>query len=236
MALSPPASLVPLLRSNDAPLAPQKTLVTEMLRDKQAKLSALGDEIARLEFTLWSLGKKRADLCAEVTQYSSILSPIRRVPSEIIGEIFLYFAPSMAYRARDLSHGVTIHKVELPWKLAHICRRWRSISLSLGQLWPLLDLGPQRSYGQPPLVADSWDEEFTELLPEFADIGESDPIVPLLSQPSREMDWYYGLPRFEEAEDFEIATTLDFIDGYLQRFGNRPLSFRLWPREFSTLR
>ncbi|KAJ7353635.1 hypothetical protein DFH08DRAFT_739614, partial [Mycena albidolilacea] len=133
MALSPPASLVTLLRSNDAPLAPQKTLVKEMLRDKQAKLSALGDEIARLELTLWSLGKKRADLCAEVTQYSSILSPIRRVPSEIIGEIFLYFAPSMVYR--HFTRDVTIHKLELPWKLAHICRRWRSISLSLGQLW-----------------------------------------------------------------------------------------------------
>ncbi|KAJ7875336.1 hypothetical protein B0H14DRAFT_2716188 [Mycena olivaceomarginata] len=233
MALPPPASLVPLLRSNDAPLAPQKLLVEEILRDKQAELSALGDEIAQLERTLWSLRKKHADLGAEVTQYSSILSPIRNFPPEVIGDIFLYFAPSMAYR--HLTREVIIHKVELPWKLAHICRRWRSISLSLGQLWPLLDLGPLRSYAYSRFVArpwDEWDEEFTELLPEFADIGESDPIVPLPS-PEVNRPWYYEPPETEEEQGFEIAMTLDCIDGYLQRFGNRPLSFRLWPCKFA---
>ncbi|KAJ7353666.1 hypothetical protein DFH08DRAFT_857434 [Mycena albidolilacea] len=233
MALTPPASLVPLLRSNDAPLAPQKLLVEEILRDKRAELSALGDEIAQLELTLWSLRTKRADLCAEVTQYSSILSPIRKVPPEIIGDIFLYFSPSIVYR--DFSGSVTIHKVEFPWELAHICRSWRSISLSLGQLWPLLDLTPLWSYTRSRFVARPWDEEFTELLPEFADIGESDPILPFPSRLSREVDrpWYYEAPQAEEAEAFEIATTLDFIDGYLQRFGNRPLSFRFWPRKFA---
>ncbi|KAJ7687460.1 hypothetical protein B0H14DRAFT_3055549 [Mycena olivaceomarginata] len=218
MALPPPASLVPLLRSNDAPLAPQKLVVEEILRDKRAELSALGDEIAQLELTLWSLRTKRADLCAEVTQYSSILSPIRNVPPEVIGDIFLYFAPPIAIVC---NRSVPPVKVKLPWKLAHICQRWRSISLSLGQLWPFLDLGPQWYFPQSQFGARPWDEEFTDLLPEFADIGGSDPIVLL---PSREVDrpWNYYEPlQAEEAEGFEIATTLDFIDGYLQRLGFR---------------
>ncbi|KAJ7353638.1 hypothetical protein DFH08DRAFT_664130, partial [Mycena albidolilacea] len=110
-------------------------LVEEILRDKRAELSALGDEIAQLELTLWSHRKKHADLGAEVTQYSSILSPIRNVPPEVIGDIFLYFTPPIACK-----RGVALVKVKLPWKLAHICQRWRSISLSLGHLWPFLDL------------------------------------------------------------------------------------------------
>ncbi|KAJ6476243.1 hypothetical protein C8R45DRAFT_1216943, partial [Mycena sanguinolenta] len=71
-----------------------------------------------------------------MTQYTNILAPIRQLPSEIIGEIFLYFTPVM-HPYTDLR---LPRRVGLPWKLAHICRRWRSISLSLSQLWAVLDL------------------------------------------------------------------------------------------------
>ncbi|KAJ6454279.1 hypothetical protein DFH09DRAFT_889174, partial [Mycena vulgaris] len=56
--------------------------------------------------------------------------PVRHLPPEILGQIFLYFVPSLHYDSDWKSH-----RVGLPWKLGHICRLWRTVALSLSQLW-----------------------------------------------------------------------------------------------------
>ncbi|KAJ7778438.1 hypothetical protein B0H16DRAFT_1301369, partial [Mycena metata] len=124
-------SLAALLKSNDVPLPSQRTLVEEILRDKRAELAASGDAISQLESTLSALQAKHAELASEISQYDSVLSPVRRLPPEIVGEIFLYFTPVMHH---DSELGKR-EGVNLPWKLGHICRFWRAVSLSMGQLW-----------------------------------------------------------------------------------------------------
>ncbi|KAJ6476336.1 hypothetical protein C8R45DRAFT_1077251 [Mycena sanguinolenta] len=233
-----PASLAPLLRSNDAPTPSQKSLVEGILRGKQTELSVLGDEISRLENSLCALRMQQADLAAEMHEYSCILSPIRHVPPEIIGEIFLYFAPSTmhpdGFRPRpgpgyDYYNTWAQHDsyrvVRLPWKLGHICHQWRIISRSLSQLCTVLDLGPQWCFRKPDFpVHRRWvdDEEgFTSLLPAL---------------PTRD-DGTYGYDFrtcHEDSGSFEIATSLDYIEEYLQRCGRRPFCLRLWPGDFAT--
>ncbi|KAJ6542661.1 hypothetical protein B0H19DRAFT_899258, partial [Mycena capillaripes] len=122
------------LRSNEAPSHSQKILVEEILREREAEKSVLGAEISRLESTLQALRSKQADLDSEMNLYSSVLSPIRRLPPEIVGEIFLYFTPSMQYEL-DLGLQEPQAVNTLPWKLGHVCCLWRMISLSLTQLW-----------------------------------------------------------------------------------------------------
>ncbi|KAJ7789722.1 hypothetical protein B0H14DRAFT_3161922 [Mycena olivaceomarginata] len=207
----------PLLRSNDAPLAPQKLLVEEILRDKRAELFPLGDEIAQLERTLWSLRKKHADLGAEVTQYSSILSPIRNVPPEYI-PTSPTASPFTKWSSLEISSHLPAVEVDfsIPWPI--VARSWISDHCGL-----------TRSHGL-------WHAPGTKNSLNYCrSLRISAKAIPFLPFPSREVHspWYYEALRAEEAEAFEIATTLDFIDGYLQRFGNRPLSFRFWPREFA---
>ncbi|KAJ7682876.1 hypothetical protein B0H17DRAFT_942503, partial [Mycena rosella] len=128
-----PESLAPLLQSNDAPEPIQKVLVKEILRSKEAELAALETEISALQSKLQTLQRSHAELASEMQLYSSILSPIRHLPPEIIGEIFLYFAPSLG------SHFHGRHpSMQPPWKLGQICRLWRTIALSLGRLWSVL--------------------------------------------------------------------------------------------------
>ncbi|KAJ6476276.1 hypothetical protein C8R45DRAFT_375475 [Mycena sanguinolenta] len=232
-----PASLVPLLRSNDAPTRSQKNLVEGILRDKQTELSVLGDEISRLENSLCALQKQQADLAAEMHEYSCILSPIRHVPSEIIEEIFLYFTPSIMhpddFRPRPgynynnwQSHD---HVVRLPWKLGHICHRWRTISRSLSQLWTVLDLGPQWCFRKPHLpVYRRWvddEEAFT------SSALQEPPALPIRDPWS---DGHHFRPSYEDPKSFEIATSLDYIEEYLEQFGRRPFCLRLWPGDFPT--
>ncbi|KAJ7468674.1 hypothetical protein FB451DRAFT_962664, partial [Mycena latifolia] len=89
-------------------------------------------EISALQSRLQTLQSKRADLASEMDRFNSILAPIRQLPPEIIGEIFLYFTPSLH---SDYQLTSSTQRVELPWKLGHICRLWRTIACSLGQLW-----------------------------------------------------------------------------------------------------
>ncbi|KAJ6526625.1 hypothetical protein DFH09DRAFT_1046092 [Mycena vulgaris] len=149
--------------------------------------------------------------------WTSILSPIRRLPLEIVGEIFLYFVPSFQchsdFRIQEAQTWIqeAHSRVKFPWKLGHICRLWRTIALSLGQLWSVLDVAPQSSRSilsrcrAPRLVGDGehiQEDEFTHWPPR-SDAGNQE---------------------FEEA--LEIEATIVFINGCVQRSGNRPLSIR----------
>ncbi|KAK7027611.1 hypothetical protein R3P38DRAFT_2526470 [Favolaschia claudopus] len=140
-SLSIPASLVPLFISNDAPHPSQSAVVEEVLRAKQTELSKLEHDIKRVESALNALQTNHDNLQAELDGYKSILSPIRRVPPEVLGEIFLYLVPSAD---KTHPHCDSLARISLPWKLGQICCRWRAVALSLSELWAFLDLGPFR--------------------------------------------------------------------------------------------
>ncbi|KAJ6482912.1 hypothetical protein C8R47DRAFT_1321872 [Mycena vitilis] len=208
-----------LLKSNDPPHSSQTIRVRDIVRDNETVLSTLEDEISRLECTLQALRNKHADVAAEIARYNNILSPIRRLPTEIVGEIFLYFTP---YLHRDTEMNLNT-QVKLPWILGLICRLWRTISLSLGRLWCVLDLGPlpRRAYRAPQLVLgpDDDEAEFTELPP--------------LAQISDTLGRNHGNKDLDEG--YEIQTALNFIESCLQRSGRQPLFLRLWTDDFASL-
>ena len=68
------------------------------------------------------------------TRNKAILSPLRRVPPEVLGEIFSWTLPSLNEEwARGRSD-----TSESPWMLAQISSYWRVISLSTSSLWSLV--------------------------------------------------------------------------------------------------
>ncbi|KAJ7766663.1 hypothetical protein B0H16DRAFT_1210759, partial [Mycena metata] len=103
-------------------------------------------EICDVESTLRALRRRRSALlreqivlCSEMPQLRGIMSSIRRLPPEIIGEIFLYLTPVLLkgdYRNhRAYSKSDPPPKTKIPWYLGQICRYWRSVALSLRSLW-----------------------------------------------------------------------------------------------------
>ncbi|KAJ7160725.1 hypothetical protein C8R46DRAFT_955552 [Mycena filopes] len=191
-------SLTSLLKSNDAPLPSQRLLAEETVRNKQAQLVNLDKVISAVQLTLRNLQADRAELAAEANQYSSVLSPIRRLPAEMISEIFLYFAPVSHF---DVLDGT---RVTLPWTLGHICRFWRAISLSLGELWSVLDV--------PRVSANCRAPEF---------LRDVDDYEKWLTDPPLD-----ACDLREYREGYAIEMALDYITTCLRRSGNRPLSFR----------
>ncbi|KAJ7179583.1 hypothetical protein C8R46DRAFT_1074161 [Mycena filopes] len=178
--MTAPQLLTGLLQSNDAPLPSQ---------------IQLGDAISRIEDTLRGLRRKHADLALEMDQY---------LPREIIEDIFLYFVPSM-HPHSDLDDPTSGKD---HWRLGHVCRAWRAISLHLSELWSVVDLGSLTATRPSLHRVDEEDDEkfFTEL-----------PAV--------------NYPR-EDQEGYATEIALDFVAQCLARSRNRPLSLRLWKARY----
>ncbi|KAJ7766666.1 hypothetical protein B0H16DRAFT_369866 [Mycena metata] len=119
------------------------TLKAERSRVDAALLAAKGERMAIVD--------EEHDLRAELRLCTGILSLIRRIPPEILAEIFIYFAPVLdvdhfdarrdPFAEDPLSTGLCM-TAEIPWHLGQICRSWRTVALSLRSLWSTFDIRP----------------------------------------------------------------------------------------------
>ncbi|KAF6744822.1 hypothetical protein DFP72DRAFT_927400 [Ephemerocybe angulata] len=77
-----------------------------------------------------------ADCAAKLTEedraYRSALSPVRRLPLEVLGEIFKLVVPSFL-NASDR---------EMMGNMGRVCQRWRDAFLNVSSLWRGIILGP----------------------------------------------------------------------------------------------
>ncbi|KAF8175598.1 hypothetical protein K438DRAFT_1508275, partial [Mycena galopus ATCC 62051] len=114
--------------TNEPPRDAEFAVLRPVADKTAARLACLEAEIRRLKDQLDQLEEEHAGLLTYHHQNTSILSPLRRFPPEILGEIFLQTLPS-------------IHKIlnvkDSPWPLTHVCSRWRAIALSKPSLWSM---------------------------------------------------------------------------------------------------
>ncbi|KAJ7230290.1 hypothetical protein GGX14DRAFT_692096 [Mycena pura] len=110
-----------LLHSNEAPLEFELADIETASSDMDAHLALLDDEIARL--------KARVETRRQHNR--AILSSLRRIPPELLAEVFLCSLPP---EYNDYIRGRYDVK-ESPWVLTHVCSRWRTVALSTSSLW-----------------------------------------------------------------------------------------------------
>ncbi|KAJ7123622.1 hypothetical protein C8R44DRAFT_559888, partial [Mycena epipterygia] len=99
----------------------------------RAQLAAVEHEISRLCEQMQSLEEECASLSGHLLTNTAVLSPLRRMPAEVLGEIFSWTLPSVN-TLRLWGFGVG----DSPWLLTHISSRWRTVGLSTPALWSLL--------------------------------------------------------------------------------------------------
>ncbi|KAJ7933953.1 hypothetical protein B0H13DRAFT_687223 [Mycena leptocephala] len=120
---------------NDEELAQIKTLLIE----PSLQLKHLDDEIASMQKAIEKLTEERESLNAYVTAHKALISPIRRLPLDIIEEIFVACIP--------MHRNCVMSADEAPIILGRICGSWRTISLSTPRLWSRLHIvEPTRPY------------------------------------------------------------------------------------------
>ncbi|KAJ7911830.1 hypothetical protein B0H13DRAFT_1526697, partial [Mycena leptocephala] len=99
-------------------------------------LSAHDDKISQLRAQLERLEQEHTSLATDLSRNTAILSPMRRMPPEILSEIFMLTLPS---DRAVLEHG-RINMRDSPWVLTHICGRWRIVALASSSLWSFIGI------------------------------------------------------------------------------------------------
>ncbi|KAJ7113985.1 hypothetical protein C8R44DRAFT_560379, partial [Mycena epipterygia] len=77
------------------------------------------------------LEEEHASLASYYTQNKGILSPLRRMPPEVLAEIFSWTLPWV----HDAMGRWRFDAKSCPWVLTHICGRWRQVAISTPSLW-----------------------------------------------------------------------------------------------------
>ncbi|KAJ7198333.1 hypothetical protein GGX14DRAFT_374395, partial [Mycena pura] len=124
-----PASPCPeLLLTNSVPSDVQINEIYSFIRSVEAKISVLDDQTTQVQRALDRLESQRAELkgLVEAHRSAGVVSTIRRLPRDILGEIFSQYLDA------------SISRVHSPKALSHlvgVCARWRAIALASPLLW-----------------------------------------------------------------------------------------------------
>ncbi|THU78340.1 hypothetical protein K435DRAFT_973564 [Dendrothele bispora CBS 962.96] len=105
--------------------------ITSFLHDAEKDLDDYDTEIAPLEMAISILKRKRARLEGSITLCRSLLSPIRRLPWEILTLVFLFLECGEPSESSDV---VTRVKPQA-FQVSQVCASWRKLALETPIIW-----------------------------------------------------------------------------------------------------
>ncbi|KAJ7231034.1 hypothetical protein B0H12DRAFT_1029649 [Mycena haematopus] len=120
-----------LLTTNEPPEDSESTFIRSVISKTADRLASLEDEIYKVKEKLKHLEDQRASLSSHRTQHDAILSPLRRMPPELLSEIFSSTLPSLRETWDNRKH----YMDHSSWVLSHVSSCWRMVSLSIPSLW-----------------------------------------------------------------------------------------------------
>ncbi|KAJ6526963.1 hypothetical protein DFH09DRAFT_1187235 [Mycena vulgaris] len=115
------------LGTNYCPLDEEIREIQGLIFQSSSRLQRLDDQLADLQKAIERLTKERDSLSNYVEAHKSLISPARRLPLDIIQEIFVACIPT--------HRNCVMSAREAPVLLGRICSSWRTISLSTPRLW-----------------------------------------------------------------------------------------------------
>ncbi|KAK0438587.1 hypothetical protein EV421DRAFT_2021195 [Armillaria borealis] len=131
-----------LLSINEPPLEGEQATLRATVSRGSSVLSDLDTQITEVRAILDALLRDRAQAAANIQDAKHILHPIRRLPEDILREIFSScVSPQEAYLYKNDTGIVPCLDAGNPcWTLSQTCRRWRYVALGTPSLWSCIDL------------------------------------------------------------------------------------------------
>ncbi|KAK0244500.1 hypothetical protein EDD85DRAFT_898355 [Armillaria nabsnona] len=130
-------SVSDILGTNHAPNQHDCDVVKKSLSEQEQLLEQVRTQKADLEQQLLVVTQRETQIVKSIADHRTLLraSPIRSLPAELLGEIFLaHCADSDLYD----SSGATFRKSRL--RLLWVCMRWRDVALSTPRIWVALSV------------------------------------------------------------------------------------------------
>ncbi|KAK0476161.1 hypothetical protein IW261DRAFT_1595183 [Armillaria novae-zelandiae] len=141
-AFTHPPNITSLLHHNVTPSSLQITQLKASLKGLKIPLAEIDGDLDLLRNAVMSLEAHRSRLQSLENDCATALSPIRRVPSEIMMEILRRSWKDNAFRSmvtgtRLTQAGFNVFNIrEGPWHLGQVCSSWRNIIKTLcPELW-----------------------------------------------------------------------------------------------------
>ncbi|KAF8966786.1 hypothetical protein BDZ97DRAFT_602005 [Flammula alnicola] len=129
-----PSKFADKLHTNYLPSTTEITEIKEYVSSVNDKVSAYDARIAELEAALQEMTKKRTRLQEVARAHEGLVSPLRRLPPEILQDIFVWCLPQ--------NRNAVMHASEAPVLLGRVCSEWRRISIGTPEVWSSLHIVP----------------------------------------------------------------------------------------------
>ncbi|PBK94353.1 hypothetical protein ARMGADRAFT_1062575 [Armillaria gallica] len=133
-AFTIPLSLAHLSQTNEVPPESEVEDLKKSREHIRHSIGELDDQIRGLTLILETLRVERARQQGIDDEYTAILAPIRRIPSEMLSEIFFH-AQEEYHRVFDVSSP--------SWVLSWVCSSWRTVMVNCSEFWCNLDVFPR---------------------------------------------------------------------------------------------
>ena len=98
---------------------------SKVVVEMEVETMRLDDEMCRLRQVMDSLARERQNLAQSLDEHRSLVAPIRRIPQEMLSEIFSHCIGSLPCIEGDSA----------PMLLTFVCSRWRRVVISSPALW-----------------------------------------------------------------------------------------------------
>ncbi|KAJ7593928.1 hypothetical protein C8J56DRAFT_424281 [Mycena floridula] len=124
------ASVSTLISSNRAPSDSEENVIRQAISCSKQEIQALDVQIAEVRDRLEELLEARQHLVSNLAIHQTILSPIRRIPPEILSDIFEFYVLDAPLAADQGA-----------WLLAKVCADWKSITDTSPRVWAHIKIG-----------------------------------------------------------------------------------------------
>jgi hypothetical protein len=126
-----PPSVWPQTLAFGAPSAEEAAIIHDDVRTAESRLVPFRAEIERAADMVNTLKRRRDEFSYYIAEHQAFLAPIRRLPAELLSQIFSRYCNAAYLKEDDRSSNYQKH----PFTLAKVCRRWRAIVLSTSEIW-----------------------------------------------------------------------------------------------------
>ncbi|KAF5362876.1 hypothetical protein D9758_007016 [Tetrapyrgos nigripes] len=120
-------AILNLLRSNPNSYFPD---ISQCLNTTEQDIQRIRDEVRQLERKIVSLKAERKELEWKASQYRSLLAPIRRLPPEVLQNIFQF----ACLEGLKVGSEASSASAQITW----VCTAWRKCVRSIPGLWSVL--------------------------------------------------------------------------------------------------
>lgn len=149
-------AIVELLATNMTPADSDFRELSQKRDAASVQITEMTERIAELLNELGILTMTRQKMKRDLADWKVILHPVRRIPLEILQEIFLACMDDMPETSWQHMYTSLNVREHTPWRLAQVCRQWRMAAIKYPRLWSHIQISIPEAFKFDSRKSKNW--------------------------------------------------------------------------------